>query len=46
MMRERVMAVLNKYRNYHKVVVACHGMMMQALTGGKHPNNGEIVQWE
>ncbi len=46
MMRERVTAVLNKYCHYHKVVVACHGMMMQALTGGKYPNNGEIVQWE
>ena len=46
MMRARVMAVLNRYCHYQKVVVACHGMMMQALTGGKHPQNGEIVEWQ
>ncbi len=46
MMRERVIAVLQKYAHYKKVVVACHGMMMQAVTGIHHPNNGEIVKLE
>lgn len=46
MMRVRVLAVLQKYADYTKVVVTCHGMMMQAVTGGKHPQNGEIVEWQ
>ena len=31
---------------YYKVIVACHGMMIQAVTGGKHPTNGEIVEFK
>ena len=45
MIRERVLRVLNKYARYGKVVVACHGMMMQAVTGCPHPDNGEIVEF-
>ena len=44
-MKTRVLAVLDKYRHYDKVIVACHGMMIQAVTGGKHPDNGEIVEF-
>lgn len=45
-MKERVMAVLEKYGHYSKVVVACHGMLIQAVTGKHHPQNGEIVEFE
>lgn len=45
-MRERVLRVLEKYKNYHKVIVACHGMMIQAVTGGSHPAFGEIVEYQ
>ena len=44
--RTRVLAVLKKFRDYDKVIVACHGMMIQAVTGGKHPANGEIVEFK
>ena len=44
--KARVLAVLEKYAGYPKVIVACHGMMIRAVTGGKHPANGEIVEYE
>lgn len=44
--RERVLKVLNKYSSYKKVIVTCHGMMIQATTGGKHPACGEIIEFE
>ena len=44
--RKRVLAVLQKYSRYEKVAVACHGMMIQAVTGGKLPENGEIQEFE
>lgn len=44
--RTRALTVLNKYRDYDKVIVACHGMLIQAVTGGKHPDNGEIVEFK
>ncbi len=43
--RERVLNVLKKYTNYKRVIVACHGMMIQATTEGKHPKCGEIVEF-
>lgn len=46
LVRARVLTVLNRYRNYNKVIVACHGMMIQAVTGEKHPSNGEIVEFK
>lgn len=44
--KERVLRVLNKYSSYKKVVIACHGMMIQATTQGKHPACGEIVEFD
>ena len=44
--RERVLEVMNKYSSYKKVIVTCHGMMIQATTGGKHPACGEIIEFE
>ena len=38
--------VLEKYSHYNKVVIACHGMMIQATVGGHLPKNGEIVEYE
>ena len=46
MMKKRVMAVLEKYCHYPKVIVVGHGMMIQATTGGHHPENGEIVEFD
>ncbi len=43
--RVRVLPVLRKYAAYPKVIVACHGMMIRAVTGGAHPANGEIVEF-
>ena len=43
--RKRVLNVLRKYSGYQKVVVACHGMMIQATTGAEHPLNGQIVEF-
>lgn len=38
------MAVLDKYREYDKVIVACHGMLIKAVCNVRHPANGEIVE--
>lgn len=49
--RARVYTVLEKYRHVGKVIIASHGMLMQAVTGKpddgrKWPDNGEIVEFE
>ena len=44
--RARVIRVLEKYRHYDKVVIAGHGLMIQATAGGDLPRNGEIVEFE
>ena len=41
--RQRVLPVLERYRQYRQIVVACHGMLIQAVTGKEHPAQGEIV---
>lgn len=35
--RKRVFKVLEKYSHYKKVIIACHGMMIQATAGGSLP---------
>ena len=42
----RVIPILEKYKHLHKVVVACHGTLIQALKGGNIPKHGEIVVFE
>ncbi len=44
--RSRVTTVLEKYKHLEKVIVACHGTLIQALTGKHIPKNGEIVEFE
>lgn len=44
--RERVLNVLKKYAGYKRVIVACHGMMIQATTEGKHLKCGEIAEFD
>ncbi len=44
--RKRVFKVLEKYAHYNKVIIACHGMMIQATSGGYLPKNGEIVEFD
>ncbi len=44
--RERVLAVLRRYASCGDVIIACHGMMIEATTQGHHPENGEIVPFE
>lgn len=43
--RRRVTAVLEKYAHHRKVLVVCHGMLIQAVTGHGHPHTGEIVEF-
>ena len=46
-MRDRVLGVLRRYCGMDKVIVAGHGMMIQAVTGmARYPENGEIVAYE
>lgn len=45
LMKERVLRVLERYGSRGKVVVACHGMMIQAVTGGGYPACGQIVEY-
>ncbi len=45
-MGARVRRVLEKYAAHEKVIVAGHGMMIQAVTGREtHPECGEIVEF-
>ncbi|MCM1040459.1 MAG: phosphoglycerate mutase family protein [Ruminococcus sp.] len=44
-MQERILNVLKKYLGYNKVIVAGHGMMIQAVTGREHPECGGIVEF-
>lgn len=31
---------------YDKVIVACHGMMIEATARVDHPDNGQIVEFD
>jgi broad specificity phosphatase PhoE/8-oxo-dGTP pyrophosphatase MutT (NUDIX family) len=44
--KNRINEVLNKYISYKKVIVVCHGTIMQYFLNIDHPNNGEIVEYE
>lgn len=44
-MKKRVMAVLDKYKNYSTIIVMCHGTLMQYVLGTEHPENGQIVKF-
>ena len=44
--KARVIPVLEKYKHLEKVIVACHGTLIQALVGGNIPKHGEIVEFE
>ncbi len=44
--RERVLKVLERYAFYDKVIVACHGAMIQAVTGGELPACGEVAEFD
>ena len=46
MMKNRAVAVLEKYKTYNKVIVTCHGMLIEAITGAYHPKHGEIMEFE
>jgi len=41
-MKQRVFAVLDKYKNYRCVIVCCHGVLMQYVLDIPHPANGQI----
>jgi len=45
-MRSRVLPVLERYRKYDKVIVTCHSILIEAITGHPCPKNGEIIPWE
>lgn len=49
-LRRRGMAVLSKYRQYKKVIVVCHGMIIQSMgksVGNEgYLENGEIVEFD
>ena len=44
--QKRVCGVLEKYKHLDKVIVTCHSMMMEAVTGCSTPKNGEIVEFD
>ena len=48
MMKTRVKRVLEKYLDYDKVIVVCHGTLMQFILDSHHAANGEIMEttWE
>lgn len=46
MMKNRAVAVLEKYKDYKNVIVTCHGMLIEAISGMHHPKHGEIIEFE
>ncbi|MDY6325163.1 MAG: histidine phosphatase family protein [Catonella sp.] len=42
---ERTENVLKKYENLNKVIVVCHGTVMQYFLGIAHPENGQIEEY-
>jgi len=44
-MKQRVFAVLDKYKNYRCVIVCCHGVLMQYVLDIPHPANGQIEKF-
>ena len=45
-MKERVLKVLDKYKDYKAVIVVCHGTLMQYVLEIEHPENGQIEELE
>lgn len=45
-MKQRVFAVLERYRDRGCAIVCCHGVLMQYALGVPHPANGQIVPVE
>ena len=45
-MKQRVFAVLERYRDYRCVIVSCHGTMMQYVLDIPHPSNGQIERFD
>ncbi len=43
-MKQRVYAVLEKYKQYQNVIIVCHGTLMQYVLDIPHPKNGEIAK--
>ena len=46
MMKTRAVAVMEKYKNHKNVIVTCHGMLIEAISGLHHPKHGEIIEFE
>ncbi len=44
--KKRVLKVLYKYREYKKVIVVCHGIMIEAVTGEELPDCAGIVEFD
>ena len=44
-MKERVMKVLDQYKDYNAVIVMCHGTLMQYVLGIEPPENGQIEEF-
>jgi broad specificity phosphatase PhoE len=43
-MKDRVLKVLEKYKDYNAVIVVCHGTLMQYVLDVDHPENGQIIE--
>ena len=43
--KQRVNNVLAKYCNYSKVIVVCHGILMQYFLDIGHPENAQIKEY-
>ena len=44
-MKDRVYLVLEKYKNYGEVIIACHGLLMERFLDVRKVANGEIVEY-
>lgn len=44
MLRIRLLSVLEKYKDYEKVIVTCHAMLMYPMNNRNWAANGEIVE--
>lgn len=42
---KRVLGVLDKYKNYDKVIIVSHGAVIKYFLNVDHPNNGEVIEY-
>lgn len=46
MLRKRIFSTLEKYKDYEKIIVVCHGILIHSLCTDKWMDNAEVFEYE